>query len=235
MKFLVLTLLFISSLSVADDKLKDVLSVMGLCNIDILPDRVSVSFTIEELDMNQKNSTDKASKKYNALLSKIKALKLKNAEYQTTEYSVFPHRPWENRKQVFKGYKTRISFKVTTSEMDKTGNVLTLGDNLEQDSVRGPDSFVSDELFKKNYLACLKTAMNDAFEKAAILASSSKRKLGKVIAVHEGQGGDSRPMPMLKAMRAASPMMAMDASAPPQIEFGKDKIHVRLNVYFEMD
>jgi uncharacterized protein len=220
----------------AKSELEKTINVSGSCKQSILPDRVSVTLTIEELNKEQKASSDKATEKYNELLAKIKKMKLKDAEYETVEYSVFPHNPWENNKQVFKGFKTRMSLKVSTSELNKSGELLTVGNSLGQNAVQGPHPFVSDALFDKTYRDCLSVAMKDAFEKATMLAKSAKRKLGKVIAVHEGQGGESRPMPMLKAMRGAPEMMAMDAaSAPPEIEFGKDKINVRLNVFFEMD
>lgn len=231
---IVFLLLIFSSSAFADSKLEKTISVTGVCKTNILPDRVSVTITIEELNKNQKISSERASEKYNKLLASVKKMKLKDAEYATTEYRVFPHKPWENRKQVFKGYKTRIGLKISTSEMDKSGKLLSLGNNLGQDFVSGPDSFVSDSLYNKNYRSCLKTAMGDALAKAKIIAKAASRKLGKVVAVSESQGAISTPRPMYKAARME--MMASDSKASaPSIQFGKDKISVRLSVFFDLD
>ena len=232
LKYLLVLLLATSAF--ADSDLEKTISVTGTCKKDILPDRVSVTITIEELHKKQKVSSERASEKYNKLLKTVKALKLKNAEYSTTEYRVFPHKPWVNRKQVFKGYKTRISLKVSTSEMDKSGKLLSLGNSIGQDYVSGPDSFVSDSLYDKTYRDCLKTAMGDAQSKAKIIAQSASRKLGKVMAVSESQKTIQPPRPMYKAARMEMMADSSGASAP-NIQFGKNKIHVLLSVFFDLD
>lgn len=229
-------LLLLSLNSFADSDLEKTIFVSGKCKKNISPDRVSVTITVEQLDKKQAASSEKATKKYNNILKQAKSMKLKNAEYETTEYRVFAHNPWENRKQVFKGYKTRISLKISTSEMNKAGALLSLGNKLGLDSVRGPDSFVSDELYDKVYKNCLKIALKDAKDKGAILAAASGRKLGKVIAIKEGSGGYQHPpTPLYKSARME---MAMDAraSAPPaQIEYGKQSINMSLSVYFDIN
>lgn len=231
--FKYLFVLIISTSAFADSDLEKTISVTGSCKKNILPDRVSVTLTIEQLNKNQKVSSEKASEKYNKLLKRIKKMKLKDAEYSTTEYRVFPHKPWENRKQVFKGYKTRIGLRVSTSEMDKSGKLLSLGNDIGQDFVSGPDSFVSDSLYDKTYRDCLKVAMKDAKAKAKIIAQTASRKLGRVLAVSETQRNiGQQPRPMYKAARME--MMAAGAPVTPKIEFGKDKIHVTLSVFFDI-
>lgn len=228
MKYLIL--LILSTSVFAESDLEKTIYVTGKCKKNILPDRVSVTITIEELNKKQSISSERATNKYNDLLKQVKALKLKNAEYETTEYRVFPHKPWENRKQVFKGYKTRIGLKISTSEMDKAGKLLSIGNDYGQDFVSGPDSFVSDSLYDKSYNSCLKTAMIDAKDKGSILAKSSGRKLGKVLAIREGSAPVHHPRPMYKSARME---MASASSAPaPQIEYSKQKINVALSVYF---
>lgn len=227
-------ILIITTSAFAGSDLEKTISVSGTCKNNILPDRVSVTITIEQLHKKQQISSERASEKYNKLLKTAKLLKLKDVEYSTTEYRVFPHKPWENRKQVFKGYKTRIGLKISTSEMDKAGKLLSLGNNIGQDFVSGPDPFVSDSLYDKTYRDCLKIAMKDAKEKAKIIAKSASRKLGKVLAVSESQGAISLPRPMYKAARMEMMADSSGASAP-NIQFGKDKIHVTLSVFYDLD
>jgi uncharacterized protein YggE len=225
--------LMLSSSAFANSDLEKTISVTGICKKNVLPDRVSVTVTIEELHKKQQVSSERANKKYNQLLKEMKSLKLKDSQFATVEYRVFPHRPWENRKQVFKGYKTRIALKVSTSEMDKAGKLLTIGNTIGQDFVSGPDTFASDSLYDQTYKDCLKIAMKDAYGKAKIIAQAGKRKLGKVLAVSEGRGRSTpAPRPMYKAARLE---MASASAEPPQIEFGKDKIQVNLSVYYDLD
>lgn len=230
--FIFISCLFFTT-AYAESKLEKTIFVTGSCTEQIIPDRVSVSISVEELHKKQKISTERANKKYNQILKSAKDLSLKDAEFVTTGYNVYPHKPWENRKQVFKGYKTKITLKISTSEIDKTSKLLSVGNDIGQDFVTGPNPYVSEALYQKTYRNCLAKAMKDAKAKAKIIAKSSKRKLGKVLAVSEGQRNSDMPRPMYKAARME--MMADSQGASPNIEFGKNKVKVHLSVFFDLD
>jgi uncharacterized protein YggE len=135
---------------------------------------------------------------------------------------------WENNKSVNKGFKTRISLTVKTSTIDKAGDLLVLGGNVEAIQVSGPNPYLSKEMTKKNYLDCLKIATSDAKLKANELASSLDRKLGEAIKISEGMSSSYQPQPRHEMMMAKS----MDAT--PDISLGKSEISVQVQVQFKL-
>lgn len=226
---LVIITLFFNFNLFADDKLEKTISLTGKCEKKIMPDRVKVQLSIEVLNKSQTESTKIANEKYNNLLKVYKDLNLKDAEYETTEYRIFPFNPWEKRKQVFKGYKTKIGLSVSTSEIKKVGQLINAGNIIGQDFLNGPNQYVSDMLKKKIFKSCLTTAINDAKEKATIIAIASGVKLGSVLSVSESSYSNPSPRPMYKAAMA---MKSESVSDSPNIELKSSKLSLNLNVVF---
>lgn len=226
-KLLLLFSFIMSFSALAYTNIDHSINVNGVCKKNIIPDRIKVSISVEILDKDQKVSTNKANKKYNDILQAYKNLNLKDAEFETTDYRIFPYKTWEKQKEVFKGYKTNISFTVSTSEVDKASDMLSIGHEDGQDFVSGPDSFVSDELYKTTYNECLTLASNDGEEKAKIIAKANNLKIQKLIAVYEGTHQVQSPMPV---MRKSMTMM----EDRPNIELGKTSVHVNLNMYYSI-
>jgi uncharacterized protein YggE len=228
-KFFFFIILGFSNLAISSSDLEKSINVVGKCEQKIMPDRVKINATVEVLNKSQLESTKVANTKYNKLLSTYKELKLKNSEFKTTEYKVFPHKVWEKKKQVFKGYKTRIGLSVSTSEIKKIGKLLNVGNKVGHDFLNGPTQYISDSLRKKIQFNCLAKAIDDAKNKASIIAKAAGIRLGKVISVSELNYSNPRPMPIHKsAMR----MESLSSSSQPNIELKSSKISLSLNVFF---
>lgn len=214
--------------SVAEDQKG--IRVTGTCERQVTPDKVSVNVGVEVLEDTVKESTAKANEKYNSFLSKVKALKLKEAEFSTLNYSTTPYRVYEDKKEKLKGYRTDITLKIETSQLDRSGEIINLAGELGMENVQGPGPFVSNALYERAYKECLVTASKDARSKAMTLAKSLNIKLGKAFLVVE-RPGRNEPMPR--------PYMSMAKSAKgreaPSIEFGKEKISVEVEAGFEVD
>ena len=227
-----ITLVFLSVNLLFAVELEQGIKVVGTCKQKVKPDMVSLSFMVETLKQSVKESTDFANKEYNALLAKIKSLKLKNAQFETYEYNTSPHRVYENKKHILKGYKTRIGLKVSTSEMDKAGQVLQLGSEMGQNFIDGPFPFISDEKFKRHYEKCLVVASKDAQDKAQVLAKSLGVSMGKAFNINEVSLTRPQLRPELGMLGA---MAKSNSSAPANIEFGKSDIVMQLEVYFTIN
>lgn len=228
---MILVLCMFMAAFMASAEEKHGMQVTGECKRQIAPDMVFVNFTLEELENSVEESTQKANQRYNELLNKLKKMNLKDAQFSTTEHQTSPHRVWENKKQVFKGYKTRIGLKVETSEMDKVGKILQAGGNLGHEFIQGPNPFVSNSKQQKTYNECLKEASENATAKAKLLAKSLNVKLGKAFQVEEsGSGGNPPPMPymsMAKSTRGGGGEAA-------EIEYGKESLEVSLRVSYKI-
>lgn len=208
------------------------IKVSGECERKVEPDRVSFVFTIEKLKDTVKDSTQAANEVNNQLISFIKKMKLKDLEISTTEYKTFPYQVYEKRKQVLKGYKTKIGIKIETSEMGRAGEILQSASKFQQENIQGPSPFVSDKTYAANYRECLKIASEDASQKALVLAKSLGVKLGKAFNVVESsKGGGYQPM---RANFSYSEAMSKSA-APPQIEYAKQGIKLNLEISYKID
>lgn len=235
-KFLILITVFFSITLLGKDPVSERIiksvSVVGICEKKVTPDRSYVTITITEKDLVQAESSKKANDKYNKLVEIIKKMKLKNEELETTEYRVYPDYSYNKGKKVFKGMVTTLTLKVTTSELEKVGRILVSGNKLGLKNVAGPKSFVSTKKYQETYKSCLAVASKDAKEKGLLLANKLDAGLGEVISISEGRSfGTHRPPVMMEKVMA---MGEESLARAPKIQFGKNEIKVHLSVIFKL-
>lgn len=228
MKYL---LLFFLIFNVKAETTPSLISVIGKCERDIEPDRIKVRYTIQSLDKKSTvKSNQKAGKIYNELLAQLKEKKLSDIIFKTESYRTFPHRVWENKKNVLKGYKTQIILSLETSDLKRGGELLEYGSQMGAESTDGPNPFVSRKLYQKIYKECLKTASQSARKKADSLAKFHGVKLGNVFSISEmgGTNQGHHPMRRSKMMLSAA---AMESSSV-EVEYGKEKLTIQLPVSY---
>jgi uncharacterized protein YggE len=168
MKFLII--LIIASSAYAKDS---EVQVQGSCDIKVVPDRASVSFTAENQSADQKTAVKKTNDQINALKKEIEGMKLAQVEFKNTGYNVYPVREYEKNKYVDKGMKATLTLEVTTSDIQKLGDTLVSASKLGIQNVGSLNTFLSLEKSKKEYLRCLDIAALDAKEKADTSVSPS--------------------------------------------------------------
>src|SRR5690606_7637557 len=111
MKFIFLILIVSLNAYAADREI----TVQGNCEVKIVPDRGTITFSVENQDKDQKVAVSKTHKQIEALKKDIKKLGLKNLELKNTNYAVFPVREYEKERYVDKGVKASLTLEVTTS------------------------------------------------------------------------------------------------------------------------
>ncbi|MFL5815245.1 MAG: SIMPL domain-containing protein [Bdellovibrionia bacterium] len=208
-------------------------TVTGSCSRQVTTDRGSITVTADVRDDNLKNAIKKASRQYDRALDSVKKLKLENADLQTVEYNVGEVREWEKNKLVFKGYRARIGFSVSTSDIQRLSEVMEIAAREEIRDVGALVSFLSTEKIKKEQDLCLKDAADHAKAKAENLASSLSARLGSVTAINESNvSTPPRIVPMME--RQTFMKAAGGAEAPTSVEGGKQEISATVNVTFEL-
>jgi uncharacterized protein YggE len=105
---------------------KRAITVSGKCDLSVEPDRGAITFTVESLNKNIKKSTSETNKVGTSLIKALKGLKLKNAQVSTESYNVRKETQWENRKNIFKGYKSTMGIRIETSDIKKLVRRLML-------------------------------------------------------------------------------------------------------------
>jgi uncharacterized protein YggE len=228
MKFLLLFIL--SSLALAEE-LKGV-QVQGSCQIKVIPDRASVSFTAENQHKDQQSAVKKTNAQINELKEKIEKLKLEQVEIKTTSYTVYPVKEWEKDHYVDKGTKASLSLEITTSAISRLGEAMVEASKVGIQNVGSLNTFLSLEKSQAEYLRCLDIASLDARKKADQLAKKLDFSLGKVLNVIESPVTLSAPL-MEKSFMARSSVTSMDA-APVSIDPGTQNYSTNIQVTFEI-
>ncbi len=230
MKYLVL---FFALGLMADTYQKDSISVNGECTEKINPDRIRIEFNVDVTEKKQKLSTVKANKIYEKLKAGVNKINPKDLELNTSSYNVRPNYDYTKGRRLLRGYQTTIGLTVISSEMEKSGDIINVGNISGVNNIQGPNPFVSLKTYQEQYKKCLALAARDAKNKAQMLAKTLDVSLGNAIKVNETNHNSYQThRPHRSMMRSKG--MSMDAaeSSAPNIEFGKQTLNVKLNVQF---
>jgi len=205
--------------------------VQGSCDIKVVPDRGSVSFTTENQSKDQQVSVKSTNQQMNDLKEKIQKLKLKDVEFKTTNYHVYPVREYEKDHYVDKGTKVTMTMEITTSEIARLGEAMLEASKAKIQIVGQMVTFLSLEKSQAEYLKCLDVAANDARKKADQLAKKLGFKVGDVKNLIESPAQISAPVPIYaKSMMTNS---LRGAEAPP-VEAGTQNFSTNIQVTFEI-
>jgi len=237
-KFLLFAFLaFFGLLSAPQARASDrLVSVTGTCQRQVVPDRGSLRLTAQAQDRDLKTATRDATRIYESMKEAIKKLSLDDMELTTSEYSVEEVREWEDNRSVSKGFRARMGLEVTTSAVQRLGEVISIASREGVKDVGALTSFVSHTKLRTEQTACLEEAAKEAKQRAEKLAAALGADLGPVVSISEGGGEDfpphPRPMPMMMA-RAEAPDAA-EKMAPPSVEPGKREVRVQARVVFSV-
>jgi hypothetical protein len=206
------------------------ITVDGQCSRRVVPDRGAITVTADALDKDVKAAVAEATRGYERVRAAVKRLPLENMELETAEYSVREEREWQKDKTVSKGFRARMGLKVTSSSIDKLGEVIGIAAREGIRDVGALGTFLSPEKLRQEQLGCLEEAAGHARSKAEKLAAALGAKIGPVLRLAEGAGDAERPpVPMMAMMK--SERMA-DEAAPPSVEAGKRDIATTVTATF---
>ena len=228
MKFFALISFLISSSVMASSSF---VNVTGRCQIKVIPDQASLSFTAESLEKDQQKAVAKMTAQMNSLTEKMKALKLKDTILETSGYNVYEQRDWENNKMISKGYRASLTLTVTSSDITRMGEAISEGSKVGITNVGNLRTFLSLEKEQAEYLKCLDIAAADARAKAEQLTRKLKAKLGDVLEIFE-RAQSSRPAPVYE--RAMMSLKSNSDAAPVSVEAGEQVLSTQIEVKFSL-
>lgn len=210
----------------------------GTCIKKISQDRGSVTLTTTVLAPTATESSQKATKDSEDVRAAIVALKLPDATFETTGYSVYEEKDYENKKTVSKGFRTRVGFSVETSDISRLGEAIAAASKLGVREIDNLATFVSPQKMKSEYESCLEVATSNARDKADKLAKGAGVRLGKVLSIEEGlrNAGSGDGEGSFKSMRAMAPMSdAQSGKLAPEINARAENLTVSASVKFSVD
>ncbi|WP_167605789.1 SIMPL domain-containing protein [Maribellus sediminis] len=225
---LILAVIFFAAASFAQSAEKSLLTVEGKSEVKLLPEEIWFNVMMSVKDTDYKTCSDLAVQK----LAEIKSLFTDNGIdknlIKTNNYSIREiqrHDP-ELRKMVFDGYQATVPLTVRTKrDYDKNDLIFTLiKDNLESNF--NLNFQLSEKQIAEVKAKLIKLAVDDAKEKAGIIAAASGVELSKISAIQYGEPniiGINNPPALRKSglmMQAESYSEIIDLMEPDEVKMG---------------
>jgi len=179
----------------------------------------------QAIDAQQQNAT-----KTDAVIRALKAVAGTGAEIKTSGYSLQPQRVYkEGQPPTISGYEARNSVTVTTSELNKLGNVLDAAAQAGSNEVSGIAFTLRQDRPARD--RALSEATREAMSKAQVIAQALGGRVVRVVEVQEEGFQQRPPQPLLQGEAL---MMKRDTAATP-VEVGSLDITSRVQLIAEVE
>lgn len=209
--------------------------VSGECLTKVIQDRGSVVIGSTIVAKSTKEASERVIKAHESLKVRVLALKLRDFNSETAEYSVNQECSYEQGKRQCEGFRARLTTRFETSEIGRIGEIITISSELGSEEVSDLSTFASPDTLKRAREGCLEVAMKNAASKAQILAKGAGVLLGKLQLVQEVSSHEGvRPFPLARrAFEAAA--MSDTAPAAPSIDARPLDLKIEITAQYAID
>lgn len=203
-------------------------SVSGHGSVDVVPDTAQVTIGVDVTLPTLEEAQAESSMQSTAIIDAITGAGVDSADVQTSNYSVYVVRNYDQsgNPSEITGYQISNQVNVTIRDVDAVSDVLAAAIGAGANNIWGISFFVDDQDAAASEARVL--AVEDARAKAEELAAASGLSLGRVLAIAEGTMSPQLPLQYGRA----DAQMAM-GSGPP-IEAGTNQVSVDVQMVFEL-
>jgi len=228
-----LAIVFFTLGSFAQDKQGGLITVEGKSSVKLAPEDISFTVNFSVKDENYKQCAEMSVEK----MDKVKKLFIKNGIdeelIKTNSFSIHEVQKYdpELRKSVFDGYEANIPVTIRTKkDYEKNDKIFELiKDNLQ--SSFSLNFALSEEQMETVKEKLIQLAVEDAKQKATVIAQSAQVDLGKIKSI---QYGEPRTIGSFNAnmelMRAETMPLMNAAKADITSVLSPDEIEMRTNI-----
>ena len=228
-----LAIVFFTLGSFAQDKQGGLITVEGKSSVKLAPEDISFTVNFSVKDENYKQCAEMSVEK----MDKVKKLFIKNGIdeelIKTNSFSIHEVQKYdpELRKSVFDGYEANIPVTIRTKkDYEKNDKIFELiKDNLQ--SSFSLNFALSEEQMETVKEKLIQLAVEDAKQKATIIAQSAEVDLGKIKSIQYGEprmiGSFNTNMEL---MRAETMPLMNAAKADITSVLSPDEIEMRTNI-----
>ncbi len=224
------------------------ITLSGHGEVQAAPDIASVYFTLRKELKTAKEAQDAVAEKEKSALDFLKSKNVADKDIKTVNASVYPKYDYvrascpqigangvsgvnydcDNRKQVLTGYEASESIAVKIRNIDDTGAIMQgLGD-IGVSDLTGPNFAIDNEDGLK--AEARKKAIDDAREKAKVLAKDLGVRLGRISNFNESRNY----YPVMYEKAAMMDSTANSAPAPAEIPKGENTISSDVTITYEI-
>ena len=228
-----LAIVFFTLGSFAQDKQGGLITVEGKSSVKLAPEDISFTVNFSVKDENYKQCAEMSVEK----MDKVKKLFIKNGIdeelIKTNSFSIHEVQKYdpELRKSVFDGYEANIPVTIRTKkDYEKNDKIFELiKDNLQ--SSFSLNFALSEEQMETVKEKLIQLAVEDAKQKATVIAQSAEVDLGKIKSIQYGEprmiGSFNTDMEL---MRAETMPLMNAAKADITSVLSPDEIEMRTNI-----
>ncbi|GAC1433305.1 MAG: SIMPL domain-containing protein [Thermoanaerobaculia bacterium] len=206
----------------------ETIHVTGTGHATVAPDRFSFTVGVQTVADTVEGAVNENNGKTAAVIAALKRAGATDRDIRTANFSIYPQQDYgQNKLPRILGYQVSNSITVRRDNIGEVGKLLqaALGAGVNQSS--GLQFEVSDPSRGRD--EAMRAAYGEARSKAALLAQTAGRTLGRALSISEGGGMVPPPYPRAMAMRAE----AASVSEVP-VEAGTQDISYSITVLFEL-
>lgn len=195
--------------------------VMGEGTVMVAPDRAILRGGVSTQARTAREAAEANAKAMQAVLAALRALGIAERDLQTAQFTIQPVREAAPGAQRVTGFQALNQVSVTLREVGRLAEVLDRMIEAGANTVTGVQFVVAEpsRLLDEARAA----AVEDARRRAEVLAKAAGVRLGRAIAITEGEGA-SVPVVMRSAAGVPAPPMAI----------GEETLRVSVSVTFEL-
>ncbi|MCX6750875.1 MAG: SIMPL domain-containing protein [Candidatus Pacearchaeota archaeon] len=165
-------------------------SATGISNIKVMPDLVTVYFSIETKGNTSSEATKANNDIYDDLIEEIIIAGFEEEDVKTESFNVYPNTYWEKDKMKTEGYiaNHQLRVELSSDEISEVSSVIDAG--VEAGAGISYINFELTQESQNKYKAqALKQASEDAMIKADAIASGVGKKVGELVSIQTSDFG----------------------------------------------
>lgn len=217
---------------------QDTIVVSGKGELTVKPDIAEISFSVTSENMDVSKASDAVNTKIAAIVAKLKADGMDEADIKTTGYDIEPQYNYVNNpvpmngvympsgNQVLAGYNVTDSIDIKIRDLTKAGSIVTDLGTLGVTNMSGLN-FTEDK-YDALVLQARDAAIADARTQAQDLAKSLGVKLVKIVSYSD------QSQPIYYATNAMAVPSAMGGVAKAVLPTGQNTITANVSVTYEI-
>jgi uncharacterized protein YggE len=204
------------------------ISFSGHGEVKAVPDIASIYFNISKDAQTVKDAQDQVAAIEKKALNAISARGVEDKDIQTADASFYPKYDYSKyNNSTIIGYTASESITVKVRKTDDAGLIIQDLGSVGVSNLNGPSFTIDNEDSLK--AEARKKAIDDAKEKAEVLAKDLGVHLGKIVSFSENNNG-----PIMYAQAAVMKDSAVSAPAPAQLPKGENTISSDVSITFEI-
>ncbi len=207
----------------ADDSDDRLLVVQGSASVSVQADYAVLSIGVQTSSGSVDSAQLANAATMNVVIDAIKGCGVQDADVVTSSFNIYDTTSWnENEKTA---YRMENILSVTIRALDKAGKIIDVATQAGANILNGI-SFHSTER-NEAYKKALKRAVDDAQEKADVLASACGKKLGRLVKIETGSD--------YYAYAGANNYYKMDAAADTSIISGDISVSASVTLTYTFE